>query len=75
MTERAKYGTLVSDRVLPRRFRRRQDVAIVMGVCAGIADYFDIDRLVVRVVALLALWLFTVPTMLLYLILAWLGDS
>jgi len=56
-------------------FRRRHGDAIVMGVCAGIADYFSLDRTVVRLVALLMLWLLTVPTLLLYLLLAWLGDT
>jgi phage shock protein PspC (stress-responsive transcriptional regulator) len=57
------------------RFRRRHDVAIVMGVCAGVADYFALDRTVVRLVTLALLWFVTVPTLLLYLLLAWLGDS
>jgi phage shock protein PspC (stress-responsive transcriptional regulator) len=56
------------------KFRRRPDRAIVMGVCAGIADYFSLDSTVVRVVALLLLWLFTVPAMVLYLLLTWIGD-
>jgi phage shock protein PspC (stress-responsive transcriptional regulator) len=57
------------------RFRRRHGDGIVMGVCAGVADYFSLDRAVVRLVALLLLWFFTVPTLLLYLLLAWLGDT
>jgi phage shock protein C len=57
------------------RFRRRHGDGIVMGVCAGVADYFSLDRAVVRLVALLLLWFFTVPTLLLYLLLAWLGDA
>jgi phage shock protein PspC (stress-responsive transcriptional regulator) len=57
------------------RFRRRRDAAIVMGVCAGVADYLAVDRTVVRLVALLLLWFGTVPTLLLYLLLAWLGDT
>ncbi len=44
-----------------------------MGVCAGVADYFSLDRGVVRLVALLLLWFFTVPSLLLYLLLACLG--
>jgi phage shock protein PspC (stress-responsive transcriptional regulator) len=57
------------------KFRRRPDKAIVMGVCAGIADYFSLDSTVVRVIALLLLWLFTVPAMVLYLLLTWIGDA
>lgn len=60
---------------IERRFRRRHDAAIVMGVCAGVADYLGLDRIVVRAVALLLLWFATVPTLLLYLLLAWLGDT
>ena len=56
------------------RFRRRQDENIIMGVCAGIGDFFSIDRNVVRLVSLLLLWLFTIPTMLVYFLLAWIGD-
>ena len=56
-------------------FRRRHGDAVVMGVCAGVADYFSLDRTVVRLVALLLLWFFTVPTLLLYLLLTWLGDA
>ena len=58
-----------------RKFRRARRDGIVMGVCAGIADFFSLDRTVVRLVALLLLWFFTVPTLLLYLLLGWLGDS
>jgi phage shock protein PspC (stress-responsive transcriptional regulator) len=57
------------------RFRRRYDNAIVMGVCAGVADYFSLNRTVIRLFALLLLWFVTVPTLLLYLLLAWLGDT
>jgi len=57
-----------------RRFRCKPGNAIIKGVCAAIADFFLLDRTLVRMVALLALWFFTVPTALLYLLLAWLGD-
>jgi phage shock protein PspC (stress-responsive transcriptional regulator) len=49
-----------------RRFRRRHRDSIVTGVCAAVADYFSLDRTVVRLVALLLLWFFTIPTLLLY---------
>ena len=57
------------------RFRRRYDDSIIMGVCAGVGDFFSLDRNIVRLVALLLLWLFTVPTLLLYFLLAWIGDT
>ncbi|MDP6674990.1 MAG: PspC domain-containing protein [Gammaproteobacteria bacterium] len=59
----------------PRRFRCRQGGVIIMGVCAGVADFFSLDRTVVRLVALLLVWFFTAPTLLLYLLLACLGDN
>lgn len=58
-----------------RSFRRGRRDGIIMGVCAGVADFFSLDRSIVRLVALLLLWFFTVPTLLLYLLLGWLGDS
>ncbi len=39
----------------------------LMGVCAGIADYFGIGTLPVRLVTLVGLFMFTVPTLLAYL--------
>ena len=39
----------------------------LLGVCAGIAEYFGIGRLPVRLVALLGLFMFTVPTVLAYI--------
>jgi phage shock protein PspC (stress-responsive transcriptional regulator) len=58
-----------------RSFRRGHRDGIIMGVCAGVADFFSLDRSIVRLVALLLLWFFTVPTLLLYVLLGWLGDS
>ena len=37
----------------PRRLTRRTDERMLGGVCAGIADYFDIDVTVVRVLTVL----------------------
>jgi phage shock protein C len=58
----------------PRQFRCRRGGAIFMGVCAGIADYFSLDRTVVRLITLLLAWFLTAPTLLLYLLLAFLDD-
>ena len=60
---------------IERRFRRKHRAAIVMGVCAGVADYLGLNRTFVRVVALLLRWLVTIPALLAYLLLAWLGDT
>lgn len=72
MTANRRYFELSDAR---KRFRRRDRDGIILGVCGGIADYFSFDRTVVRLTALLLLWFFTVPSMLLYLLLAWLGDT
>ncbi len=53
-----------------RRLYRDRDNGLIFGVCAGIASYFDIDRLLVRGVALLALWLSPLLTGLVYLVAA-----
>ena len=37
-----------------KRFYRSSD-AVIGGVCAGIADYFDMDALVVRILAIMLL--------------------
>jgi len=40
----------------------------IMGVCAGLAAQFGWDVVLVRIVAVLCLFTFTVPTLLAYLI-------
>ncbi|MEL7536310.1 MAG: PspC domain-containing protein [Pseudomonadota bacterium] len=47
---------------------RDRDNGWFFGVCAGIAHYFDIQILAVRIVALISLLLFTVPTALVYIV-------
>lgn len=41
---------------------------IIGGVCAGIADYFGINRLIVRLIFLASLFMFTLPTAGIYLL-------
>jgi phage shock protein C len=55
----------------PRLLRRRRDARKLAGVCAGLADYFDLDPTLMRVLFLVATF-FTgiVPGIILYLILA-----
>ena len=60
---------------IERRFRRNYRAGIVMGVYAGLGDTLGINRTVLRFVALLLLWFTTVPALLLYLLLTWLGDA
>ncbi|MET0903465.1 MAG: PspC domain-containing protein [Acidimicrobiales bacterium] len=52
----------------PRRLRRRPDDGHVAGVCAGVAEYFNVDPLLVRIAAVVLL--FSGPGAFAY-ILAW----
>jgi len=55
----------------PRALRRRRDTEKLAGVCAGLAEYFDVDPTLMRVLYLVASF-FTgiVPGLILYVILA-----
>lgn len=46
--------------------------ALVMGVCAGISDYFDWNVAIVRILTVLSLFVLFVPTALIYLLLGFL---
>lgn len=50
-----------------RGLYRDRDNGWIFGVCAGIAERFGFDTLVVRIVAVICLMLFFVPTALAYL--------
>lgn len=52
------------------RLYRYTDRSILAGVCAGIADYFGIDTIILRLGFVLALIMFFPPTALAYVILA-----
>jgi phage shock protein C len=54
------------------RYRLYRDPAhgILAGVCAGIADYLGIERIVIRLAFVLALVFFIVPAALAYILLA-----
>jgi phage shock protein C len=52
------------------RLYRDPDRGVLGGVCAGIAAYFGIDRVAVRLAFVLALFLFVVPAVLGYVVLA-----
>ena len=53
-----------------RRLYRNPKRGWIAGVCAGIADYFGVGTCLVRVLVLVSLMLFTVPTFIAYLIAA-----
>ena len=54
------------------RYRLYRDPghAIIAGVCAGIADYLGIERIVIRLAFVVALVFFIVPAVLAYIVLA-----
>lgn len=54
----------------PNRLYRDRRRGVILGVCAGIADYFGVSTFVVRAGALIGLFVFTVPFFLAYLLAA-----
>jgi phage shock protein C len=46
----------------------------IAGVCAGLADYFGISPFIVRIVAVIGLFMFTLPTLVCYILAALLID-
>lgn len=60
---------------MTNRFALNRTKAKVMGVCAGIADYFNVDVLLVRLGVVVAT-LITGPVMvLLYILTGWLASD
>lgn len=51
----------------PRRLYRDKEHGMICGVCAGIAEYLGAERSVVRIIALVSLFVFMPATMLAYL--------
>lgn len=45
---------------------RDKENGLILGVCAGLADAMEVDPLLVRIVAVLALLLFFVPVAVIY---------
>lgn len=52
----------------PSRLYRNTDRGIIFGVCAGLADYFGVSRFLVRILAVIALFMFPPPTLFCYFI-------
>lgn len=50
----------------PRLLYRDRERGLVMGVCAGISEFFDWNLLAVRLIALVMLAVATLPTILVY---------
>ena len=59
----------------PSRLYRNTERGRIFGVCAGLADYFDINVFIVRILAVIALFMFTAPTLIAYFIAALLIDK
>jgi phage shock protein C len=53
-----------------RRLYRDRDKGVILGVCAGISDYFGFDLAITRIVTALSLLFFTLPTTIAYFVLA-----
>lgn len=54
----------------PNRLYRDRQRGLILGVCAGIADYLGVSPLLVRFAALIGLFMFSVPTVLAYFVAA-----
>jgi phage shock protein C len=61
-------------RPLARRFTRDRTNGKVLGVCAGVAEYFDIDVMAVRIAWALAIVFGVGAPILVYLVLALIMD-
>ena len=46
---------------------RNRETGVIMGVCSGLAEYFDVEIWVVRVAAVISLYFFTTVTGVVYL--------
>lgn len=55
-----------------RRLYRNRETGIIMGVCSGLAEFFDFEVWVVRVLAVVSLLFFTTLTAAVYILLAFL---
>ncbi len=54
----------------PNKLYRDRENGLILGVCAGIADYLGVSPLLVRFAALIGLFMFSVPTFLAYFVAA-----
>ena len=63
---------MTQDRPSPVRLYRNRRNGWVAGVCAGIADYFGVSTVPVRVVTAVGLVMFFIPTVIAYIFAAWL---
>ncbi len=55
---------------MEKRLYRSRDDRMLAGVCAGLAEYFKIDAVMVRVLAIVSLLIFNIMAVIAYLVLA-----
>ena len=55
---------------MKKRLELNNKDVVVCGVCSGIADYFTIDPIIVRIIFLLLLFYTALPMVIIYLILS-----
>ena len=60
-----RHSEYRSDQGRTRLYKDKEN-AVIMGVCAGLADFFDTSLVVVRILALALLYFFFVPTLVVY---------
>jgi len=65
MSDQNRYG---QNKPSPNRLYRDPENGMLMGVCAGIADYFGVAPAGVRIAAVILLFLFTLPIFLGYIL-------
>lgn len=58
----------------PSRLYRNRERGRIFGVCAGLADYFGVSPFLVRIAAVIALFMFPPPTIICYLLATLLID-
>lgn len=56
----------------PRLLYRDRERGLIMGVCAGVAEFFDWNLLTVRIITLVMLVVAFIPTALVYFTAGWL---
>jgi phage shock protein C len=60
---------------LSKQFYLDKRNAKFLGVCAGIADYFNVDRLLVRIGTVLVTILISGLPIIAYFVIAWLAEA
>lgn len=54
---------------MTKRLYRSQKSRILAGICGGMAEYFNIDPVIVRIIAVICLLAFNILTVIAYIIL------